>query len=267
VEDKSIDIELSRIRELVDLIEKLRGEDGCPWDRKQTPQSMAPYLLEEIYELMDAIESEQLEDICEELGDVWFHILFIAAMYREAGRFDIGDISKAVTEKMIRRHPHVFGRSEVNNSRDVKIQWQKIKAEEKNHDKDASVLDSVPKKTPALIRAHTISDRAAKAGFDWHDISEVIEKVEEELSELKEALAEGDREAIALEFGDILFTLVNVARFAGIHSEPTLSGAIRKFESRFRRMEKSIIDNGKALKSVSREEFDNLWQDAKGMSP
>ena len=226
---------------------------------------MAPYLMEEMYELVDAIESERIEDICEELGDVWFHILFIASLFQETGSFDIGEISRNITEKMIRRHPHVFGKSAVNNADDVKVQWQKIKAEEKKHQAGASILESVPKKTPALIRAHSISERAAKAGFDWCDISEVLKKVEEELSEFKAAMTSGSKQTMALEFGDVLFTLVNVARFAGIHSEPALSDAIRKFERRFRQMEQSILKTGKTLQSMPREEIDRLWDDAKEM--
>jgi MazG family protein len=182
---KQIDRTLSSVCALIQLIEKLRGEGGCPWDRKQTPRSMAVYLVEETYELLDAIESGPAEDVCEELGDVWFHIFFIAALYEEMGLFNIEVIARRIKEKMTRRHPHVFGDSSVANADDVKLQWHKIKEKEKKEgpqrSPDGSVLDSIPKKTPALMRAYNVVDRAAAEGFDWNDVWEVFETLEMEI--------------------------------------------------------------------------------------
>jgi tetrapyrrole methylase family protein / MazG family protein len=261
--EKKIDRDLIDIGVLIRLIEKLRGDGGCPWDRKQTPDSLLVYLTEEIYELVEAVESGKSDDVCEELGDIWFHVLFIACMYKERGDFNIGDVARRNTEKMIRRHPHVFADSAVDDVDAVKVQWHQIKAEEKKHKKISSVLDSVPKKTPALLRAYRISERAAGTGFDWEDVWGVIEKVEEELSELKEALTEESLEKVALEFGDVLFTLANVARLARIHPEPALTKSINKFEKRFRHMEQAIDKDGKMLESVPRNEKEIYWETAK----
>lgn len=256
---------------IMELIAALRGEDGCPWDKKQTPRTIVAYLLEEIYELIDAIESGGPEHVCEELGDVLFHILFLTSLFHEKGHFDIKDVVETNAKKMTRRHPHVFGNDSVNDAEAVGIQWHKIKMEEKNNASEASILDSVPAGIPALMRAFRISERAAKAGFDWNDISGVMRKVEEEWAELKYALKEQnqaalDQEGVAreLEFGDVLFTLVNVARFARIHPESALRGSTRKFEKRFKHMEKQILKDRRNMESVSPAEMDVLWEEAKG---
>lgn len=255
---------------IIELIETLRGKDGCPWDKKQTPRTIAAYLLEEIYELIEAIESGSSEHVCEELGDVLFHILFIASLFREMGHFDIKAVVDVNAKKMTRRHPHVFGNGSVDGAEAVGVQWHKIKMEEKNHTPEASILDSVPTGLPALMRAFRISERAAKAGFDWNDVSDVMAKVEEEWAELKYALKEQDRTnlgqgsmACELEFGDVLFTLVNVARFAHIHPESALRGSTRKFEKRFKHMEGQILKDRRTLESVSQAELDVLWEKAK----
>ncbi len=258
---------------LIELIDTLRGEDGCPWDKKQTPMTIAAYLLEEIYELIDAIESGSPEQVCEELGDVLFHILFITGLFREMGHFDIKDVVNTNAKKMIRRHPHVFGNDSVKGAQAVSVRWHKIKMKEKNQSSDApeaSILDSVPAGVPALMRAFRISERAAKAGFDWDDISGVMNKVEEEWAELKYALKKQDRtpldqERVAseLEFGDVLFTLVNVARFAHIHPETALRVSTRKFEKRFRHMEGQILKDRGNMESISPAEMDVLWEEAK----
>ncbi|MBU0987239.1 MAG: nucleoside triphosphate pyrophosphohydrolase [Proteobacteria bacterium] len=250
------------------LIERLRGENGCPWDRKQTPKTLAVYLVEEIFELFDAIESENPDEVCEELGDVLFHILFIASLYRDMGHFDLNNVTAVNTEKMIRRHPHVFGNDKVDSADEVRSRWHKIKMQEKNHSAKVSILDSVPRKLPALMRAYRMSERAAKTGFDWDDIAGVMQKVEEEWAELKSALtgegqAGGRPERVLLEFGDILFTLVNVARFAQIHPETALAASIKKFEKRFKHMEKTVLKNRKDIESLSPKEMEKLWEEAK----
>ncbi len=262
-EDKTIDPQLSEIGKLIRVIEKLRGKNGCPWDRKQTPRSMLVYLTEEIYELIDAVESGKPDDVCEELGDVWFHILFLAYMFHEEKAFDLGDVARRIREKMIRRHPHVFADGAIDDPEAVRVQWHEIKRGERTPDKSRSILDSVPRKMPALLRAYRISERAARTGFDWKDVWGVIEKVEEELAELKAALLEGDRAKGAMEFGDVLFTLANVARLARIHPEPALTQSINKFEKRFRHMEQAIGIDGKALEAVPQSEKEIYWEKAK----
>jgi tetrapyrrole methylase family protein/MazG family protein len=253
---------------IIGLIETLRGKNGCPWDRKQTPRTIVAYLLEEVYELIDAVGSGSHGDVCEELGDVLFHILFLVSLYREMGCFDIQEVCDLNLEKMTRRHPHVFGDDRVDSADEVRARWQKIKMKEKPLASVASILDSIPSNLPALMRAYRISDRAAKTGFDWEDISGVMEKVEEEWAELKTALSRQDgrsqqKNHLALEFGDVLFTLVNVARFARIHPEFALRDSTKKFENRFKYMEKLIEKSGKDFGSVPPEKMNALWEAAK----
>ncbi len=250
------------IDDLIELIETLRGKNGCPWDRKQTPRSLAVYLVEEIYELLDAIESDNAQAVCEELGDVLFHIFFLARLYQEMKHFDINDAARVNTEKMIRRHPHVFGNVSAGSIDKIRERWHRIKMREKNKNRASSVLDSVPKKLPALMRAYRISERAARTGFDWNNISSVMQKVKEEWSEFNLALS-CKKDQAAMEFGDILFTLVNVARFAGIHPETALTGSIKKFEKRFKYMEKILSENGKMPENVSHDKMERLWEEAK----
>lgn len=266
--EDSLTNKVSGINSLIRLVETLRGENGCPWDKKQTSRTIAVYLLEEIYELIDAIDSGSLDEICEELGDVLFHILFIARIFEEMGHFDINNVAIVNREKMVRRHPHVFGNDHADSADEVKQSWHRIKMKEKNHAAKKSALDSVPTKLPALMRAYRISERAARTGFDWNDISGVMQKVEEEWSELKSELAKinqtkEDQNKIALELGDILFTLVNVARFVHIHPETALSASIKKFEKRFKHMENLISVKGKNFESISQNEMNILWEDAK----
>ncbi|MDP6395825.1 MAG: nucleoside triphosphate pyrophosphohydrolase [Desulfobacterales bacterium] len=248
-------------------METLRGKDGCPWDKVQTPRSMAIYLVEEIYELIDAIESENTTDICEELGDVLFHVFFISTIFREMGHFDIKDVVRKNMEKMILRHPHVFDNIKIDSPDEVRKQWQQLKAIEKKHENKESTLDMLPQRLPALMRAYKISEKAAGTSFDWNDISGVIQKVEEEWSELKCAISEkngtgNNQDNLILEFGDLLFVLVNLARFSNIHPETALSGAIKKFERRFKQMEKIILKTGKNIKSLSAGEMDMVWEEA-----
>lgn len=259
----------SLFTELMHVIARLRGPDGCPWDRKQTARTMARYLQEELYELLEAVEAGEPGRIQEELGDLLFHIFFIAQTFEEQGAFDIGDVVAGITQKMIHRHPHVFGEHRLSDPEAVRAQWHEIKmAEKKATPNPASLLDSVPKKMPALLRAYQISERAGRMGFDWPDIDGVMEKAREEWAELEAELAgtNGDQpseEAVALEFGDLIFTLVNVARFARIHPETALSAAIGKFEKRFRHMEQSARKNKEPLESASPARLDGLWEQAK----
>ncbi|MDX9786582.1 MAG: nucleoside triphosphate pyrophosphohydrolase [Desulfobacterales bacterium] len=256
------------IDQLVSLVAALRGENGCPWDRKQTVQSMTVYLLEETYELVEAINAGDPGAICEELGDVLFLIVFVAHLFREQGSFDISDVVSHIHEKMVRRHPHVFGENTLETAEEVKKQWNEIKNNEKSNSSNMSVLDSVPIGLPALMRAYRISERAAANGFDWNSLTGVMEKVQEEWQELKNELAKEPfanqtGNAVSMEFGDLLFALVNVARFARIHPETALADAIMKFKKRFMHMEMAIRAEGKTLSNVPQPEKDALWDKAK----
>jgi tetrapyrrole methylase family protein/MazG family protein len=258
----------ARLQALLDLIATLRGENGCPWDRQQTPASMGRYLAEEVFELLDAIGKDDTEAVAEEMGDVLFQVFFIACLYREAGRLDLESVLARNHEKMVRRHPHVFGQGTAATAGAVRDQWVRIKREEKGAAAPVSALDSIPAGLPALLRAWRVSRRAVEIGFDWDDLKAVMAKAEEEWREFQAELDRPDAEAdgrrrIAMEFGDLLFTLVNVARFAGIHPETSLTAAIGKFETRFRHMEAAATDAGKDLAALTREEMDALWEGAK----
>jgi len=257
--------------ELLELVKTLRSKDGCPWDRKQTPRTMASYLTEELYELLDAIELNHPEHVCEELGDLLFHILFITHLYAEKNLFDLEDVASACLEKMIRRHPHVFGEKTLNDAEEVKNQWHCIKMKEKQSDPQASITDSVSTRLPALMRAYRISERVARTGFDWDSLTAVIEKLEEELAEFKFALSSAEQTTpsshhAAMELGDILFTLVNVARFLNIQPESALRDATRKFERRFKSLEKMAAAEGKKISALSSREMDRYWEKAKGQA-
>ena len=248
------------LKKLMRLIQTLRSDEGCPWDKEQTPNSISQYLIEEIYELVDAIESGNAEKTCEELGDVLFHVFFLSELYREQGIFDIDAVARNNTKKMIRRHPHVFGSKRVDSTEAVRQQWHQIKKAEKGNDASASELDSVPVQLPALMRAYRISERAARAGFDWSDLSGVMEKVEEEWVEFKKAVKRQKRDQAAMEFGDILFTLTNVARFTRIHPESALAIAINKFVKRFKLLEKLVHEKGEEIRMQSPGVLDEFWQ-------
>jgi len=257
-----------RLAAMVHLVNTLRGENGCPWDRKQTTESLSVYLIEEVFELVEAIASGNRRAICEEFGDVLFQIVFLATLLQDEGKFDLDEVVDGNTAKMVRRHPHVFGEATAADSGEVRKQWRRIKQEEAHASPRASILDGVPSGLPALMRAYRVSERAAGSGFDWEDLGGVMHKVEEEWEEFKSALGVGQapaetRAAVALEFGDLLFTLVNVARFARIHPETALTSATEKFSRRFRRMEGQLKATGRSLDSVGGAELDRLWQQAK----
>ena len=254
---------LTPLERLIQLVETLRGADGCPWDREQTPRSMSVYLIEEVYELIDAIESDNPQRICEELGDVLFHILFIARIYEELKQFDIARAANSIYDKMIRRHPHVFGGDKTANTQQIRERWHAIKKTEKVAASEESVLDSIPVQLPALMRAYRVSERAARTGFDWTDIASVMEKVQEEWIEFKQALQNEDPGETANEFGDILFTLTNVARFARIHPETALSGSVAKFVKRFKQMEKTAKAQGRSVDELSQADLDQIWESIK----
>ena len=249
--------------ELIQLVKTLRGEHGCPWDRKQTPRDLGIYLIEEVFELADAIETGHPERIREELGDVLFHIVFIARMFQERGEFDLSDVAQTITEKMIRRHPHVFGEENVNSDEEVAENWHKIKLSEKNPLAKQSSLDSVPVKLPALIRAYRISDRAAKSGFDWIEVGEALENLEQGLAGLKSILNKKSKLLLSQKLGDLLFILVNIARLAKIHPETALAGSNRIFELRFKMMEDLVAKNEQDFENIPVEEKALIWEKVK----
>ncbi len=247
------------------IVDRLRGDGGCPWDRKQTPKSMTVYMVEELYELIDAILEGDSGEICEELGDLLFHILFIESIFRQQGKFDIKDVARVCSEKMVRRHPHVFGDKEARTVDEVKNRWHRIKQREKkqNNEPEKSVIDSVPKSLPALVRAYRIGERAARVGFDWREQAGVMKKVKEELKELEDAVSSGNEKEIADEMGDLLFSIVNLARFLRIHPETALSDAVKKFEKRFRYMEKQLAAQNRRVEDADDQELDSLWERSK----
>ncbi|SLM29022.1 Tetrapyrrole methylase family protein (MazG family protein) [Desulfamplus magnetovallimortis] len=265
-EKQKSDDKMGNLNTIIEIIQRLRGENGCPWDRKQTPKTMWKCLAEEMYELLSAIEGDEPEEICDELGDVLFQLVFIAEIYREKGTFDIGKSIAKSAAKMIRRHPHIYGDKTLKNEQELWNRWERIKNEEKKEagkKKPESLLDSVPAGMPSLMRAYKVSERAVRAGFDWKDMEEVTTKAFEEWKEFADALENGKSEDIAMEFGDILFTLTNVARLAGVHPEVALAGSTEKFEKRFRYMEHQLGINGQSLKDVPRQELEVLWDMAK----
>lgn len=249
---------------IFDLIDKLRSPNGCPWDKEQTPGSMGKYLVEESLEANTAILSGENLDIMDELGDTLFQLCFIIHLFKEKGLFSLNDIVENTLSKMISRHPHVFGDESAKTCEDVKKTWQRVKDEE-NKEKGASIFDKIPSGLPALMLALKISKAAVNVGFEWDDIDGVMDKVYEEVEEFKASLGSIDKEEAEMEFGDILFTLVNIGRFAGIESESALIKSCVKFEKRFRWMEKEAVKKGCSIEDVERGEMENLWNMAKNI--
>jgi len=246
--------------ELLDIIKKLRSPEGCSWDRKQTSESLIPYLLEETYEVIEAIEEKNIEILKEELGDLMLHILFQSELANESGQFTIADSLKDVSEKLIRRHPHVFENNNNSYKKDINKSWELAKQKEKSR---KNILDGVPKKLPALIRASRIQEKAANVGFDWKELSPIFNKIEEEILELKEAIELKKSENIKEEMGDVLFSIVNLSRFLDINSEDALRGTISKFENRFGKVEEELKRRGKSFAESSLEEMDMIWNQVK----
>ncbi|RMH68573.1 MAG: nucleoside triphosphate pyrophosphohydrolase [Gemmatimonadetes bacterium] len=249
--------------ELVEIMSRLRGRDGCPWDRKQTHQSITPYLLEEAYEAIEAIEHNDFTHLKEELGDLLLQIVFHAQMAHEANRFTIDDVIQAISEKMVRRHPHVFGEKKLDTAEQVLTSWEQIKKAEKKKDGRQSILDGVPKNLPALLRAQRIQDKASHVGFDWKEIEPVIGKLHEEIDEFKAALTAENRDKIREEIGDILFSLVNISRFLEIDPEDSLRRTTDKFMRRFYYIEQILHERGEDLHNATLEEMDEIWEAAK----
>ncbi len=249
-----------RLNRLVDIVATLRSPGGCPWDRKQTPETILPYLIEETYEAVEAIEAGDQEHLCEELGDLLLEVALLARMAEEEGHFTITDSIKSICDKMIRRHPHVFEGEKVADDTQLKANWTRIKAEEKP---GRGVLEGVPRALPALMRAKRISDKAASVGFDWENPTQVLDKVEEECAELREALAAENKAWAEEEFGDLLFSLVNLGRHLKIDCERSLQGTVEKFSTRFTKVEEALKAEGKSMDETPLEELEALWQETK----
>lgn len=251
---------MSALDDLVAVVARLRSPDGCPWDRAQTWASMRPYVLEEAYEVLSAIDGAQGDDLAKELGDMLFQIVLLSRIAEDDGLFDIERVARSITDKMIRRHPHVFDPSHERSASDVGIAaWEARKAKERT----GSALDGVPEALPALLRAHRVSEKASRVGFDWPDAPSVRRKVDEELRELDEAMASGDASAIGEELGDLLFALVNLGRHLPVTAEDALRGATSKFERRFRRVEELLVAEGRSVHEASAEELEACWAVAK----
>jgi tetrapyrrole methylase family protein/MazG family protein len=247
--------------DLLAIMARLRGADGCPWDRRQTKDDLKPFLIEETYEILEALDQYDMQGLKEELGDLLFHIIFMSRIAEEEGAFTVHDVIQGIAEKMRRRHPHVFGDATVTKPCEVEANWAKLKAEEKPR---ASLMAGLPLHLPALMRAYRLTQRAARVGFDWKDKDQVWEKLEEELREFQEALREDKKEALREELGDILFTLVNVARFIDVDPEDALRRTTNKFVQRFTFIEQRLRAQGKELLEASLAEMDALWEESKG---
>ena len=257
---------------LVALQARLRAPKGCPWDREQTHDSLRTYLVEETYEVLDALDSGDPRKFADELGDLLLQIVFHAELAAEAGKFDIADVIQQIYTKMVRRHPHVFGKVRAETSADVLKNWEQLKAEERAKNRVSksdvlagSILDAVPRSLPGFLEAHQLTRRAANVGFDWQDVNGIFEKLAEETSELKQLLASGEARAeeIEEEVGDLLFVGVNLARFLGFDAEITLKKANRKFAQRFREMERIATARGQSLSGFSAPDLDTLWNEVK----
>ncbi len=254
-----------KFQTLVGLMSRLRAPGGCPWDREQTFDSIKPYTLEETYEVLDAIDRRDWTGLSEELGDFLLQAVFYAQMAAEAGHFKIEDALDAINQKLVRRHPHIFGDRTAETAGDVKKIWSEVKGAEKKAkgEHDAGLLDSVPRALPALVEGQQIASRAAGAGFDWENSDQVIEKLHEELAEFAEARRLADQEELENELGDLLFVLVNLARFVKVDPEQALRRTNAKFRQRFGYIERKLAERGKTLQDSNIEEMEALWQEAK----
>jgi nucleoside triphosphate diphosphatase len=261
------------IQKLVDLVARLRGENGCPWDREQTRETLKPMLIEEAYEVLDALDGASPAELKEELGDLLFQVVFHAQIAQEKGEFRLADIIDRLHEKMVRRHPHVFGGADLRTADDVLRNWEDIKAAERgtssasSPDSGRSLLDGIPSRLPALHQAYQMTAKASRVGFDWPDLEAILEKLKEETAETLEAHAAKDQSRLVDEAGDLLFVAVNVARFLGVDPETALRRSNRKFERRFRYVEAKIKGQGRELKDASLAEMDALWDEAKKLEP
>jgi len=253
-----MDKRLEEFKRLLDIMDKLRLE--CPWDSKQTNDSLRTLTIEEVYELAEAVADENNDEIKKELGDILLHIVFYAKIGEENKAFDIADVIKSINEKLIYRHPHIFGDVKVKTAKDVEENWERLKLKE---GKKKTVLGGIPEALPAMIKAHRIQDKARGVGFDWDEKEQVWDKVLEEYKELMTEVKSADEEKMEAEFGDFLFSVINAARLYGINPENALEKTNKKFIKRFNYLEQHTISNGKDLKNMSLEEMNDIWEEAK----
>ncbi|HJM83373.1 MAG TPA: nucleoside triphosphate pyrophosphohydrolase [Nitrospinota bacterium] len=247
---------------LVSIMGMLRGKEGCPWDRVQTHKTLKPYLIEEVYEVLETIDSNNSQEMCNELGDLMLQIVFHAQLATEKNKFNIDEVCERVCEKLIHRHPHVFANTRADTPEKVLANWEKVKRLEKTN-KGKSVLNGVPTSMPGLLRAWRLQNKASSIGFDWNKTDETFDKLLEEMGELIEAYSRRDSNAIEMELGDLLFSLVNVARFLKTNPEEALRKSTNKFISRFEYMEKAVADSGREIDKISFKEMGELWDMAK----
>lgn len=248
--------------ELVQLMTRLRSPGGCPWDRKQTLPDLKPFVIEESYEVVEAIDQDDRTALAEELGDLLLQAVFIAEITREEGTFDIYDAITAIHDKLVRRHPHVFGDVVAGDAEQVLVNWEKLKQDERKAE-NKSVLSGIPQAMPALLKASRLTEKAARVGFDWRRTDDVFDKLDEEMGELREAVASGDAQNIHDEIGDLLFTIGNIARKVNVNPEEALQSTNRKFMRRFEHMEARVREREQNLDQLQLEEMDRLWDDAK----
>jgi|TARA_B100000809_G_scaffold90530_1_gene89035 tetrapyrrole methylase family protein/MazG family protein len=254
---------LNSLSKLIKITDTLMGEDGCPWDKVQTRESLKPYLVEETYEVLDALDANDPEKIKDELGDLLYQILFHSKISSLKGEFNFRDVIDNLSEKMVRRHPHVFKEGELNTPDQVVKQWEEIKRNEKNQANQKSILDNIPKNLPSLLRAQKLQKKAAKEGFDWDQISDVFDKLDEEIGEFKEAVLKKKSADIQNEIGDMIFVITNIAKCYKIDAEEALRSTNNKFIKRFQYIEQKIKAKGKTLKDSPLEEMERYWQEAK----
>lgn len=249
--------------DLLDIMTRLRAPDGCPWDREQDHKSLKRYLIEEAYEVLEAIDEENPKKLCDELGDLLLQVIFHAQIAKENGQFDFDDVANGVSAKMVNRHRHVFGEEEAETADDVMTIWEKVKKEEKGLKTQTQVLKEVPGNLPALMRSFKVQQKAAQVGFDWDDVKDAMEKVKEETIELEQAYNKGEVSDIEEELGDLLFAVVNVSRFLKVQPELALTATVNKFIRRFEYVEAEATKQGKLLNDMSLKDMDALWDDAK----
>jgi MazG family protein len=241
---------------------RLRAPGGCPWDREQTFDTIKPYTLEETYEVLEAIDNRDWDELTGELGDLLLQVLFYSEMAQEEKHFSIDDVLDRLSNKLINRHPHVFGDVEAKDAEQVLVNWEKLKSEERKAEQK-SVLSGVPQSLPALLKASRLTEKAARVGFDWRRTDEVFDKLHEEIAELREAIDSGDKSHVHEELGDLLFTIANIARKLEVNAEEALQSTNRKFSRRFESMERKVHDSGRNIDQLSLEEMDALWDEAK----
>ena len=253
---KSYTVEFNR---LIEIMHALRSENGCEWDKKQTHESLRQYLIEEAYEAVEAIDSMDMNSLKEELGDLLLHVVFHARLGEEKGNFDINDILAGINEKLLRRHPHVFGENREKDIEKIKMDWEELKQKEGR----ASRIDGVPTNMSGLQRAFRLQEKAATTGFDWDNVEDIWAKIDEEIEEVRKASDDGNQNELEEEIGDLIFSAVNLSRFMGVNPEDALRRTIKKFETRFKSIEKAAEENGRNIMDLSLEEMDKIWESSK----